>query len=146
MRRALLVIFAASLLGSMAPAMAAPRGHFRDGFHGPRSRSHVGVYFGGSYFNPYWSWPYWSYSYPYPYYYPPYAYYPPPYPPADYPGYDGSATPGPAPAQSWYYCDDPSGYYPYVQSCKGPWRAVPVKPQENAPQPPEQGSQSPPSP
>ena len=55
--------------------------------------------------------------YPYPDYVSPYAYY------NDYdyaPGYGG----GP----SWYYCDNPRGYYPYVQSCNGPWRPVPVTP------------------
>jgi hypothetical protein len=31
-------------------------------------------------------------------------------------------------AQSWYYCDDPQGYYPYVNECRGPWRAVPTSP------------------
>ncbi|MGN6148767.1 MAG: hypothetical protein ACTHPD_09535, partial [Rhizomicrobium sp.] len=24
----------------------------------------------------------------------------------------------------WYYCNNPAGYYPYVKSCRGPWRAV----------------------
>src|SRR5208282_2127795 len=32
------------------------------------------------------------------------------------------------PAQFWYYCDNPQGYYPYVASCNGPWRPVPVTP------------------
>lgn len=41
---------------------------------------------------------------------------------------------GAPPAQSWYYCEDPKGYYPYVSSCRGEWRAVPVTP------PGEQGS------
>lgn len=35
---------------------------------------------------------------------------------------------GAPPAQSWYYCDDPKGYYPYIRSCRGDWRAVPVTP------------------
>ena len=30
------------------------------------------------------------------------------------------------PAQSWYYCDNPRGYYPYVAACNGPWREVPA--------------------
>ncbi len=30
------------------------------------------------------------------------------------------------PAQYWYYCDNPAGYYPYVASCNGAWRQVPV--------------------
>ena len=32
------------------------------------------------------------------------------------------------PIQFWYYCDDPQGYYPYVASCNGAWREVPVTP------------------
>jgi len=28
----------------------------------------------------------------------------------------------------WYWCDDPRGYYPYVQECYGPW--IPVSPSE----------------
>lgn len=31
---------------------------------------------------------------------------------------------GPAPAQSWYYCDNPQGYYPYVSNCNNAWRQV----------------------
>lgn len=36
--------------------------------------------------------------------------------------------PGPAPAAIWYYCDNPQGYYPYVQSCGSGWRSVPATP------------------
>src|SRR5580658_8898149 len=25
------------------------------------------------------------------------------------------------PAQYWYFCDNPQGYYPYVASCNSPW-------------------------
>jgi len=37
-----------------------------------------------------------------------------------------------SPAQSaatvlWYYCTDPAGYFPYVQSCNRAW--IPVVPQ-----------------
>lgn len=32
------------------------------------------------------------------------------------------------PAQFWYYCDNPMGYYPYVASCNAPWRQVPATP------------------
>lgn len=28
------------------------------------------------------------------------------------------------PVQSWYYCEAPKGYYPYVASCPGGWRPV----------------------
>lgn len=38
------------------------------------------------------------------------------------------------PAQNWYYCDNPKGYYPYVASCNGPWRAVPATPPAPGPQ------------
>src|SRR5205807_7887443 len=31
-------------------------------------------------------------------------------------------------AQNWYFCDNPQGYYPYVASCNGTWRAVPTTP------------------
>jgi hypothetical protein len=32
------------------------------------------------------------------------------------------------PAQFWYFCDNPKGYYPYVAACNGPWREVPATP------------------
>lgn len=56
--------------------------------------------------------------YPYPTYVPPaiIVQQPPPVP---------SGLP---PAQYWYYCDNPQGYYPYVASCNTPWRQVPVTP------------------
>lgn len=56
--------------------------------------------------------------YPYPTYVPPavVVQQPPPMP---------SGLP---PTQSWYYCDNPQGYYPYVASCNGPWREVPATP------------------
>ncbi|HXM00217.1 MAG TPA: hypothetical protein VN932_09820 [Rhizomicrobium sp.] len=56
--------------------------------------------------------------YPYPTYVSPDAYYDDEYyGPGD--GYNGGGAGG-----SWYYCENPQGYYPYVQSCNGPWRAV----------------------
>jgi hypothetical protein len=30
----------------------------------------------------------------------------------------------PMASSSWYYCGSPSGYYPYVQACRVPWRSV----------------------
>jgi hypothetical protein len=33
----------------------------------------------------------------------------------------------PPPPQVYYYCDDPPGYYPYVPSCRVPWRTVPAQ-------------------
>jgi len=35
---------------------------------------------------------------------------------------------GPPPQQNWYYCDNPRGFYPYVQNCGAGWRAVPAQP------------------
>jgi hypothetical protein len=29
-------------------------------------------------------------------------------------------------SQSWYYCSDPSGYYPYVTQCNTGWQTVPA--------------------
>ncbi|MEO6974386.1 MAG: hypothetical protein ABI144_00765 [Gallionella sp.] len=34
----------------------------------------------------------------------------------------------PQPQQYWYYCDAAHGYYPYVATCPGGWRAVPATP------------------
>ncbi len=39
------------------------------------------------------------------------------------------AQPLPPPAQSWYYCPNPQGYYPYVPQCSVPWQPVPATPQ-----------------
>lgn len=70
---------------------------------------------------------------PYPYYYPyaPY-YYPPPVvyaPPPVYAAPPAAPTAlAPAP-QSWYYCNNPQGYYPNVQSCPGGWQEVPAQQQ-----------------
>jgi hypothetical protein len=29
-------------------------------------------------------------------------------------------------SQTWYYCSDPTGYYPYVTQCNTGWQAVPA--------------------
>ena len=57
---------------------------------------------------------------------------PPPvyYPPVYYPAYIPPAPPtivAPRP-QTWYYCDNPKGYYPNVQSCGSGWREVGATP------------------
>ncbi len=64
---------------------------------------------GGWYFYP-------SPIYPYPTYIGPTGYY-------DYYSQYG------APDYYWYYCEDPAGYYPYVQQCNGPWEPVPPAPE-----------------
>ena len=86
------------------------------------ARVFVGIGVGLPVFGPYPYYPYYPY---YPSYYPAPAYYPPAYaaPAAVAP----AAAPAPAAAQSWYYCDNPKGYYPYVQSCSA-WRQVSATP------------------
>jgi len=87
----------------------------------------VSVFFGpgvvvpfGPFWGPYWE-PYWT---PYPY--PPVIVAPPP------PVYVQPAPPAaaqPPPPSYWYYCENPQGYYPYVQQCPGGWQQVPARPQ-----------------
>lgn len=82
----------------------------------------IGVPAYGGYYGPP---PYYPYG-------PPAYYYPPPAPVyvAPPPTYvlpvpaPAPVVQGPAPAATWYYCEDPKGYYPYVPNCNGPWRAV----------------------
>jgi hypothetical protein len=33
---------------------------------------------------------------------------------------------GPAPTAFLYHCDAPAGFYPYVPTCRMPWRVVPA--------------------
>ncbi|HVH79487.1 MAG TPA: hypothetical protein VM782_08875 [Stellaceae bacterium] len=39
-----------------------------------------------------------------------------------YDGYDDGTQP--SSSQTWYYCADPAGYYPYVTQCYTGWQAV----------------------
>jgi hypothetical protein len=95
------------------------RGH---GFYGKHWRGGVGVTIGvGPYGWPY-GWPY-SYPYAYPYVYP-YTYSPPIY---VQPSQPLSIQP-PASPPVWYYCENPQGYYPYVEQCPGGWRTVAPSP------------------
>jgi hypothetical protein len=134
----MIAILATLLLGSAGPGYAWQGGHggggHRGGWHGghgwggPRVGIGIGI---GPFWGPYWG----SYGYPYgyPYAYPygyPYAY-PYGYPPVvAVPSTQVDVQPSPPaaaqppPAASWYYCDNPQGYYPYVQQCPGGWRAV----------------------
>ena len=41
----------------------------------------------------------------------------------DYGYYDYSQ---PYSSQTWYYCSDPAGYYPYVAQCNTGWQTVPA--------------------
>jgi hypothetical protein len=97
--------------------------HGGHGFRGGHGWGGVGVAIG---VGPYW----WPYGYPYGY---PYAYpyvYPQTYLPQVYvqPSQQLSIQPSSAPPV-WYYCDNPQGYYPYVQQCPGGWRTVSPTPQ-----------------
>ena len=93
------------------------------GFHGGRGWGGVGVSIG---VGPYWGLYGYPYGYPYAY---PYAY-PYTYPSQIYvqPSPQLSIQP-PSSQPSWYYCDNPEGYYPYVQQCPGGWRTVAPSPQ-----------------
>src|SRR6516165_7678599 len=72
---------------------------FHDGgFHDGRFHDNR-FFFGGSFAYPWWG------------YYPDYGY------------YDYSQ---PYSSQTWYYCSDPGGYYPYVTQCNTGWQAVPA--------------------
>ena len=63
----------------------------------------------------------------------PYDYYPPPtYFNQEPPAYIDQAQ------SFWYYCPNPSGYYPYIQSCPEPWQHVPADSQANDYSEPEQ--------
>ena len=87
---------------------------------------------------PYWGWYPYGDSYAYPYGYP-YAY------PYCYPAYAPLVVVDSAPQtslqqgtpaqqsqqQSWYYCQNPQGYYPYVGEWPGGWQ--PVSPQPPLP-------------
>jgi len=62
------------------------------------------------------------------YFYPAPVYpYPDPYVPPVLAPAAAVPTPAPAPGTTWYYCDNPAGYYPYVAQCTAPWRAVPAQ-------------------
>ena len=74
-------------------------GGFHGGaFHGDRFHGNR-FFFGGSFTYPLWD------------YYPDYGYY----------GYSQ-----PYYSQTWYYCSDPAGYYPYVTQCNNGWQTVPA--------------------
>jgi hypothetical protein len=110
----IIVVMTALLLGGAGVGHAWGGGHgfgghgFHHGFH------HFGRFhgFGGARIGigigPFWG-PYWD-----PYAYPPVVVQSPP-----------PVVVQPSPPQaSWYHCDNPEGYYPYVQQCPGGWRPV----------------------
>ena len=109
-------------------------GGFASGFHGGGHNGNWGWHGGGGHdghfhnhsdVGLFFGWPYAGWPYSYPYY--DYGY----YPPTDYRVYAYDAPPAPPPpvVPNWYYCDNPQGYYPYVQSCGSAWQDVPATPQ-----------------
>jgi hypothetical protein len=42
------------------------------------------------------------------------------------PDYGAYGYSQPYASQYWYYCQDPVGYYPYVQQCGTAWQPVPA--------------------
>lgn len=136
-RMAMTVGAAVLLAGGFAGAAQAQRhgggfhGGFNGGFHGGFGGGfhrgfRGGFFFGGPVYDPLWYGPNWGLYYPYygASYYSPYPYYYPPY--TDY----SADAPEPAlpPAQGWYYCGNPRGYYPAVPSCDTEWQYVPSRP------------------
>jgi hypothetical protein len=67
------------------------------------------------------------YPYPYPTVAPAPVYVTPAYPPGYYYPPAVVAAPVQPKPQSWYYCDNPKGYYPTVPSCTTSWREVPAQ-------------------
>lgn len=68
-------------------------------------------------------------AYYFPYYPPPYYAYPPailtvPAQPQVYIQKDSSQKNQQLPANYWYYCRNPDGYYPYIRECPGGWQQV----------------------
>jgi hypothetical protein len=102
----------------------------------------VGVYFGGPVFGASFGSPFYDPFYAPRYYYPPvYSTYSPYYysapvvvAPAAPPVYieqsSAQAAPQSLPANYWYYCQDPQGYYPYVRNCNLNWQQVAPAPQQ----------------
>jgi hypothetical protein len=124
--RKILFLFALELAATCLIGNAEARG-FARGFGGFYGGPRVGVFVG-----PRFGW-YGPNCYPYAFPYYPYCAYPPPdYAYAPPPDGSGSVARG----QSWYYCDDPKGYYPYVSRCSHGWQAVPAAPPPPPPPPP----------
>ena len=131
----------AVLLLAWASQSEASRGHGRYGYgyrlyqggHHFKSRHFYGHY-RSVWWGPRWYWrgsvvlrPWYPYYYGprYPYYYGPwypYYYAPPPFIAQDQPGI--YVQPEQQPADYWYYCKDPQGYYPYVKKCPDGWMKV----------------------
>lgn len=116
-------------------------GHYGGGYYGGGRHYGGGYYGGGRYygrgyrgghghghggadfvfgFGPWWGYPYpYYYAYPYPY-----------QPPVVIESEPDVVIDTPAPPTYWYYCSNPSGYYPYVKQCSVQWMKVAPTPEE----------------
>ena len=85
---------------------------------------HGGVYVGlGGFYDPWWPgyYPgYWGPAYPY--------YADPPVTVIQQAPAAQAPVMQAAPPATYYYCDNPAGYYPYIQKCLVPFRPVPAAP------------------
>ncbi len=114
-----------------APAAAQHSGFHGGGYHGAGFHGgYRGGWHGGwgwgvgvGFYDPWWPGYYGAYA-PYPYYAEP------PTTVITVPAAPAAQAPPAAAAASYYYCDNPAGYYPYVQSCSQPWRQVAAQPQQ----------------
>ena len=108
------------LLGSIPESNAGGR-HFS---HGPRVG--VGVWLGPGWWGPYY----------YPYYYP---YYQPEERVIIEQQPEMYVQPSPQAEEQnyWYYCKEPTGYYPYVKQCPNGWMKVVPSPPPQSSSPPE---------
>jgi hypothetical protein len=121
-------------------------GYGYGGFY-PRSSFYFGspFFYDPFFYDPFWR-SGWGYSYGWPGYPVPYRSSVsfrarPPIDPNYIPPLDQTVAP---PAQVWYYCTDPQGYYPYIATCNYQWQPVPATPAAAAPS--ASGSTSPPPP
>lgn len=100
------------------------------GYHG--GRGGWGWYGGGGVIVGPGFWGPWWYGGGYPYYSDPYYAAPPVAVQQDPSVYLQQSQSQPQQPNYWYYCQNPQGYYPYVQQCSGGWMTV-------VPQPPSPG-------
>ena len=117
-----IVLFSGSFLVVDLP-VAAAGGYYGGGYYHGGYYGGTHVYIGGGWGWPGWGWGWgpgwWGVPYAYPYYgAPPVVVQPPT-------RYIQQALP---PAQYWYYCSNPQGYYLYVKECPVPWIPVPPQP------------------
>jgi len=93
-----------TLILYVAPSFAQYRGGYHGGYHHGGHGTSWSFSLG---LGPWWGVPY--YWGPPVYYSPPPVYVVPSQPP---------------PINYWYYCQNPQGYYPYINSCPGGWMKV----------------------